>query len=119
MILLQIYTRFNIGVMLSITWIFPAIIFALPVFGLWGNSDIRENVTWQCEWRDGDSLRKFAFFYLYVIPLTILFVCYTRIFVTVRKMQKSFSDILDTNTGKISKQGTFIIYVNQIIHTWT
>ena len=104
--------------MLSITWIVPAIIFALPVFGLWGNSDIRENVTWQCEWRDGDSLRKFAFFYLYAIPLTILFVCYTCIFVTIRKMQRSFGDILDTNTGKTSKQGTFISYVCQIIHKY-
>ena len=115
MLLLQIYTRHNIGVMLSITWIFPAMIFALPVLGL----SIRENVTWRCEWRNGNSLRKFTIFYLYVIPLTILFFCYTCIFVTVRKMQKGFGDILDTNTRKTSKQGTFIIYVNQIIHTWT
>ena len=61
--------------MLSITWIVPAIIFALPAFGLWGHSDIRENVTWQCEWRDGDSLRKFAFFYLYVIQSVPLTIC--------------------------------------------
>ena len=106
--------------MLSITWIFPALIFALPVFGLWGNSDIRENVTWQCQWRDGDSLRKFAFFYLYAIPLTILSVCYTFIFITVRKMQNSFRETLHTNAEKtLSKKETFISYVSQIIHTWT
>ncbi|XP_071794838.1 melatonin receptor type 1C-like [Asterias amurensis] len=77
-----IYTPKKIAAMLVFTWLYPALVCSLPLFGIgkWGYSDKYKICTQDTSAETSDLFSLLGSVLFYPIPLIILFVCYFKIY---------------------------------------
>lgn len=87
----RIYSTRNVYLMVAFCWLFSYGMMAVPFFGLWGHFGLHEP-TFSCTiLRDdqGRSPKKFLFTLGFLLPMSVIVICYTIIFIHVQRQNRN------------------------------
>lgn len=94
--------------MICFCWLFSFGLMSLPLLGIWGRFGLKDS-TFSCTILAdsyGHSPKKFLFAFGFVIPITFIIICYTIIWVHVRRQSS-----LTVKTSKRDLRLTKLIFV--------
>ncbi|CAG2114364.1 unnamed protein product [Medioppia subpectinata] len=103
----KIYRKMNVWLMIWFCWIFSFGLTSMPLLGMWGRFGYRES-TFSCTILAdsyGNSPKKFLFAFGFVIPITVIIICYTIIWIHVRRQSS-----LTVKTAKRDLRLTKLIF---------
>ena len=100
--------------MIAMTWAIASLLFALPLFGIWGKITRHEKLKWMCDIRFGESFKKFAIFAIFGISLITLIGCYFGIFQKLRTIRREMSSYF-TAKRNASERDTDIKMVKMML----
>ena len=85
----KIFSGIKIALIILFTWLFPFAIMSLPLFEIWGQFGLWEDGNF-CNTleKDGHHPGLFIMVCAFGIPFITIIVCYSRIFLEVRKMRR-------------------------------
>ncbi|XP_033634549.1 alpha-1A adrenergic receptor-like [Asterias rubens] len=99
----SIYTPKKIAAMMVMTWLYPALVCSLPLFGIgkWGYSDKYKTCAEVSSSKFSDLFSQLGSALIFPIPLIILFVCYFKIYRYItghmKKMMGGGTEMSDTS----------------------
>ncbi|XP_054163941.1 G-protein coupled receptor moody-like [Oppia nitens] len=87
----RIYTKLNVCLMICFCWCFSFGLMMFPLLGIWGRFGLKVT-TFSCTIladTGGHSPKKFLFVFGFVFPITVITICYTIIWIHVRRQSRN------------------------------
>ncbi len=104
----SIYTKPKMAAMLVFTWLYPAVVCCIPLFGIgrWGYSEKYKTCSQDSSLPSSRLFSLLGSTLIYPVPLIILFVCYYKIYRHIashlKKMAANAIEMPDTSSSNMS-----------------